>query len=207
VEARVSAGAVVQPFSLPTEQEEINELSAFGVKLSVEGALEIPDAQAAIDASASQLMREIGRLDASIERYVEAGAEEHRLVTMRTETLTSTLIERKARLESIVRSYAALSSFGDKKSRELPFGTYGTRLKPDTFSITDDGALLSWAKKQKDEIKAKLVSWTNPKPKDRVLNDAAKTYFVETGDMPEGCEFTPAHDEPFVNVEIPTVLP
>ena len=182
-------------FTLPTEQEELDELAAVGVRISAEGSLELPDAQAAIDASASALMREIGVLQASIDRYEATSAEEHRLVQLRYARLTSKLVEKKARLESIVRQYAAMSKFGDKKSRELAYGTYGLRLKPDTFSITDDVAVLAWAKKQADKVKAALVSWTNPKAKERVLQGDAKKYFAE---------FAAAHDEPFVTVAFPT---
>jgi hypothetical protein len=191
-------------FTLPTEQDEINELASFGVKLTVEGALELPDAQAAIDASASQMMREIGVLEASIDRYSATAAEEHRIVSERYDRLTANLAEKKARLEGIVRQYAAMSEFGDKKSRELAYGIYGTRIKPDTFSINDDAKALTWAKKQTDKVRAMLVSWSSPKPKERVLQSDAKKYFTETGDMPDGCEFTPAHEEPFVTVAIPT---
>lgn len=191
-------------FTLPTEQEELDELAAFGVRISTGGSIDIPDAQELIDASASQVMREIGVLQASIDRYSKGAAEEHRLISERYDALTSKLTEKKARLEGIVRQYAAMSKFGDKKSRELAYGTYGLRLKPDTFSITDDVAVLAWAKKQADKVKAALVSWTNPKAKERVLQGDAKKYFAETGELPDGCEFAAAHDEPFVTVAIPT---
>jgi Bacteriophage Mu Gam like protein len=182
-------------WTLPTDADEVDDLASVGVHLTGEGEIAWPDAQHAIDATASQLMRSLAKLNADLDRYSQSRADEQKLVTERYERLTAKLAERKARLESWVRQLAESSDFGDKKSRELAWGTYGRRLVPDHLSIADKKKLLSWCHLLAPEL-------ITIKQEETLAQKKIETFFRTTGELPDGCEFTAAHDEPFLKLAL-----
>ena len=187
----------VEPEWLATaEEDERAILLAFGVHLTDEGSLDLPSAQCAIDASASQLLRTIGAVEHDLARYAAARAEEQTLIQLRYEQFTAKLIERKARLEGIVRQYATMSDFGDKKSRELAYGTYGVRAVPDHLSIADKKKLLGWCHLSAPDL-------ITIKQEETIAQKKVEAHFKATGELPDGCEFTAAHDEPFLRLVAP----
>lgn len=188
-------------FSLDnTDTEERDELRAYGITLSDAGEAQFPDAQSARDAAASQLLRQIGRLDADLDRYDKARGDEHRLIQQAWERNAAPVAARKAVLESILRQLATCSDFGDAKSRKLTNGVYGTRMSVERVSIEDQKECLAWSLANAPEL-------ISEKPAEqRVLQKAVETYFKAHGDLPDGVLHTPAHDEPFFKVEIPRVI-
>jgi hypothetical protein len=177
------------------EEDERADLAAVGLQLSPEGALDIPDAQSAVDATASQLLRVVGGLERDLKRYDDARAAEHKLIEARYAEVTAKLADRKARLESWVRQLAAQSDFGGKKSRELAYGTYGTRTIADHLSIVDKKRALSWCRLSAPDL-------LTIKQEETIAQKKVEAHFKATGELPDGCEFTPAHDEPFIKLAI-----
>ena len=186
----------VEPAWLATiEDDERADLAAVGLQLSPEGALDIPDVQSAVDATASQLLRVIGGLTADLKRYGDARAAEQHLIEARFEAVTAKLVDRKARLESWCRQLAAQSDFGDKKSRELAYGTYGVRTVPDHLSIADKKKLLGWCHLSAPDL-------VTIKQEETIAQKKVEAYFRSTGELPDGCEFTPAHEEAFIKLAV-----
>ena len=186
-------------FNVPTDDERA-ELAALGIELSDSNVLHFPTEQAARDAAASRLLRAVGRLDADLERYATARAEEHRLVQEAFERLAAPVADRKAILESMLRQIAEFSDFGDAKSRKVTNGVYGRRLTPERISITDQKKCLAWALTNEP-------SMVSEKPAEkRVLQSAVEAFVKRTHCLPDGVEHTMAVDEPYFRVEIPKVM-
>jgi hypothetical protein len=183
-------------FQLPTEQDEIDDLAAVGVQLTGEGEIAWPDAQCAVDATASQLMRVLLGVSADLNRYTIAHVEEQKLIAARYDRMTEKLALRKARIESWLRQLAEQSDFGDKKSRELSYGVYGRRLIPAHLSIADKKRLMSWCHLCAPDL-------ITIKQEETIAQKKVEQHFKTTGELPEGCTFEPAHEEPFVRLAAP----
>ncbi len=171
-------------FVLPTEEEEYQSLSQFGVDLSAGQ----PAAQ--IDATASDLMRLIARERAEADRYHAAKLAEIQKITARYERLTSPHEIRAARYEAWVCELALSADFGKKKSRDVGHGTYGVRRVPARLSILDHAELLAWAKTTAPDLVQEVIS-------EKVPHKALEARFKETGELPPGVDYTPEIEKAF----------
>jgi len=79
---------------------------------------------------------------------------------------------------------------GKAKSVKTPYGTVGFRAQPAKLDVTDDAALMTYAKS------LGLTSWV--KVAETVAKGEVSEYFKNTGDIPPGCEVTPAQDRFYV---------
>ncbi len=79
-----------------------------------------------------------------------------------------------------------------KKSVELPHGTLGWRQKPRSLKVTDDQALLRWAK---DALPGAV------EVVEKVNKVEVSKHYRECGEVPQGCEEVPERDEFFVRTD------
>ncbi len=182
--------SAAMPFELPTEQDELAELSQFGIDLSPNQ----PPEQ--IDATASDLLRLIARERAEAERYHAAKLAEIQKITARYERLTSPHEIRAARYEAWVCELALSANFGPKKkSRDVGHGTYGVRRVPARLSILDPAELLAWAKTSAPDLVQEVVS-------EKVPHKALEARFKETGELPPGVDYTPETEKAYAKPHI-----
>lgn len=154
------------------------------------GELSAPE----IDALASDLLREMAECEREIKRYEEARFAERIRVDMRYGMLVERQEHRREELMRAVHALAERVDFGKKKSRDVGFGTYGRRTVPERVMIADPAACLAWALRT-DPALVRVVE------KRDVPHSAVHFHFKNTGELPDGCEHTPARDEPFARPE------
>lgn len=82
--------------------------------------------------------------------------------------------------------------FGNKKSRNVPGGTFGWRQKPVSLNVVDEEKAKEWARKE-GILKVEQVE----KYSKRDLLECVKT----RGEVPDGCEIEEERDEFYYNLE------
>ena len=187
-------------FWLPNDAEERAELAEYGITVSDDGALQLGTEQCQRDATASQLLRKLGEHAQDLTRYADAKAAEITLIVERYDKHIAPVENRVAVLVSIVRQIALDSDFGNAKSRKLSYGTYGVRTVPERIAVIDSKRLLSWARL----VAPDLVS---VKSEERVLQSAVEKHVKSSGEIPEGCDVTPEHSEPFFRLATQETTP
>jgi hypothetical protein len=170
--------------ALPTDADETAELAAIGVTLNQ------PMGPSEIDAFASDLLRQMAETEADLERYNVAEHREVMRLRARYDTLRKPAGARHSLLYGAVMALAARADFGKAKSRKVGFGSYGHRTLPLHLQVTDPAALLAWAKASSPTLVRQTV-------REDVPQKSVAAYFDRTGEVPDGVEFTAAHDVAF----------
>lgn len=181
-------------FALPTEEEEYESLSQFGVDLSS------AQPAARIDATASDLLRLIARERAEADRYTLALAGELEQIAQRYRRLIDPHVQRAQRYEAWVCELALSADFGKKKSREVGYGTYGVRRVPARLSVPDPAALLAWAKTQAPDLIQQKID-------ERVPHKLLEARYKDTGELPPGTEYEPEREQPFAKPNTESAAP
>lgn len=119
------------------EAEERAELAALGIVADVK-----PTTQAERDAQASILLRRLMFVRAEFDERTDAMNQELLLVRTIYQKHFDQLARRAMFLENAVKTLALEADFGPKaKSRQVGFGRYGIRQKPQHVTVTDIDAL------------------------------------------------------------------
>lgn len=165
----------------------------------------LPDEMDARDAMASQMLKLIADDERELDRLSNACDAEIVLITARYKAIAAPTARALAEKIKIVERIALSAGFQDakKKSRATPYGKYGIRHQPERFEILDPEKALAAAK----QFAPAAVSWTDPKPKERVLQGDLEAYFNLIGKaLPEkkaelldefGCRIVKEYDKPF----------
>lgn len=91
--------------------------------------------------------------------------------------------------EEQLKQLALSYDFGEKKSRRLPFGTFGFRKSRARLEVVDDDAAKEWARRE-GILKVETVEKYNKKD---------LLACVETrGEIPDGCEYHPGQEQFYV---------
>lgn len=185
--------AAAEPWALPTEQDERDDLASFGI------VLDGPTTDAQLDAAASEICRLLGQAQADLNRFEEAESAEIARIEMRYATLCEPVEKRIARLEELGREVARRADFGKKKSRDVGFGSYGRKLKREHVRIVDTAAAIEFAKARgiPDAIKVETIE----KPVHRAIEPVVIEHVHSTGEVPTGFEHEAERDEPWVKAE------
>lgn len=77
---------------------------------------------------------------------------------------------------------------GKKKSRGLPSGDIGWRTVPEKVAVLDEAAAIAWARAQPVESELLRI-------REEVSKPALAAHYRETGEVPPGCDVTPAREE------------
>lgn len=180
-------------FTLPTEEEEYDELSI------LIGGFTLTDStsDAQLDAIASDICRHLGKLLADRARYEEAERAEKRRIDMFYTSRFEKLDMRIAELQSLGAEVARRAEFpGKSKSRSVAFGSYGRRKQPERVTVADnERAIVSIAKIAPHLIHSKpsiLVSEVKP-----IVLAALKA----SGELLDGFEHVPESETFFVKPE------
>jgi hypothetical protein len=209
-----------ESFELPSLADELRELGAVGVDVSVpaeDGAGGPPtlrsDDPARTDAAASWLMRRMAELDEEYNRINDAMKTEIQLVTAHYQPRSAKVAARRAELERLVEQLAREADFGKKqKSRKLAWGEYGRKLAPAHVEILDGDAVVAHCTTQAPQLLRATVKLALPEAQRLGIAEGAKLdiakrelqeYVLSTGDVPEGARIVAEEDKPFVKVKRP----
>lgn len=77
---------------------------------------------------------------------------------------------------------------GKKKSRSLPSGDIGWRSVAEKLAVVDEPAAIEWARTQPVESELLRI-------KEEVNKAALAAHYRETGEVPPGCDVSPAREE------------
>jgi phage host-nuclease inhibitor protein Gam len=83
---------------------------------------------------------------------------------------------------------AELLGGGKKKSRGLPSGDIGWKAVPEKVTVLDEAVAIAWARSQPVESELLRI-------KEEVNKPALAAHFKETGEVPPGCDVSPAREE------------
>lgn len=123
------------------EVEEWDELAALADTLNV------PVADADLDAVASLALQTMAREDAELGRYAAAEKAEHERINARYMMLLLPHLLRRGQAEEIVKECARRAQFvGKSKSRKVGNGVYGRKIVPAKVSIIDKDKALEFAR-------------------------------------------------------------
>ena len=108
-------------------------------------------------------------------------------------------MRRVQELEAIGRDLAEHADFGNKKSRDVGFGTYGRRKVPESVKVVDQEAAVTWLTEilAPAAIRVKETRTVDAKEAKPIV----LAHLQRTGELPPGFEHTAAHDEPFIKDE------
>ncbi|GEM_PF-5334154 len=175
---------------VPADDSERAELEAVGAIARGDARVAAPD----IDVLASALLRRLAEAEADIARYERAWDLERLALDTRYRTLLEGPRSHEAMLRSAIATLAAQADFGPAKSRRVGFGTYGRRTVPAKVTIADAAALLAWAR---DHLPAAVRQTV----KEDVPHKRVAAHLDATGELPPGCEYTPAHEECYAKAD------
>lgn len=147
-----------------------------------------PATPAAADALASDLLRKMAECDAETRRFKDAYMRESVRLSDRYAGLLEPIEARRNLLENAVLALAERTDFGKAKSRNVGFGTYGRRRRPDRIVIVDADKVLAWAREHGPLLIER---------KECVPHRFVVERFKVTGELADGCEFHAEHVEPF----------
>lgn len=143
------------------------------------------------DEQASRHLRAIKRLRDEIRQNEDlASAEIDRIKAWLEQAnfgLQKQVEYRQDQLHQIALAY----DFGDRKSRTLPYGTFGFRRRPLRVDVVDEDAVREWCRKE--GVLKTQVKETYSK---RDLKACVET----RGEVPDGCEVVPETDEFFTRI-------
>lgn len=97
-------------------------------------------------------------------------------------------------IEALVTQYDY--DFGpNRKSKDLPHGTFGRRVSVrEGVEVLDEAAALEWARKYQPRA---------VKVKESILKKPLLEHLKATGEVPDGCEYREAKEEFYVNAVLP----
>lgn len=158
--------------------------------------LDGPVSDAQLDAVASEVCRRLQEIDAELQRYSEAEDAEIGRIQLRYAGLTQPLAKDRAAYETIGREVAERADFGKKKSRQVGFGSYGRKHRPERVKILDNEAAVAFARALgiPDAVKVETVE----KPVHNAIAPVVLAQIHATGEIPVGFEHEAERDEPWV---------
>lgn len=185
-------------FQLPTLEDELEELRAVGVDISIERLTPGDD-----DAAAAHLLRAIAACELELDRIARASEKATDLIARHYDRQMEPVQRRANELRSAVLALASRANFGGKaKSRRTPYGKYGRRHSEETVKITDLEKAIAWCRKNGlgDLVKSE------PKVIEKLPHAEAKAPLLayiaaSCGVIPDGVEHVAAADVPFVEVD------
>lgn len=193
------AGTPSEPFTLPTDEDDLAELASVGIRMNARVPLGYeanPGAvdDVSLDVQIGSVLRQLGRTSADRSRYVRACAAELAQVQRRYDRIMQPLVEREKMLIAIGEHLASQAHFvGKSKSRKTAYGEFGTRAQPERISIENADELLAWAEKD-----APQLIQTETIIKKKIPQARVKEFVQSTGELPPGVVQTAAFDKPFL---------
>lgn len=189
----MSARAYLPAFPAPHDDEA--ELGMLAARVTPAADAD----QAELAAVASDLLREIGELDREHARFAAARDAEVARITMRYSAQLDRLARRRSILESAVGAIADRVDFGKRKTMKVGYGSFGRRTVPERVRIVSATDVLAWAERSAPS----LVRTVERKdvPHGWVLD-----HYRQTGELPDGCEYTASHEELVVKPELGAVI-
>lgn len=167
--------------------------------------------QAQRDALAGILMRAMAEDAKELAALRNAHLRELDILAARFERLMGPIHDRVARNEAHVKLLASVSDFGKRKSRDVGYGAYGSKLQPARLEIADQAACvhalsghapdlvrctlklpLRLAQALVDDERISREQFDASKLD--VLNADVKAHFLETGELPAGCSWREAEE-------------
>lgn len=132
--------APAMDWSLDTVEEDLRaDLEAAGVPLAAPEDLD----QGKRDALAGVLLRTMAQLDAEAAQLTTAMQTEIAVLQARFARRLDAIGARRAMTEAQVRFLARISDFGKKKSRDVGYGTYGSKVKPARLELAEPAAAVA----------------------------------------------------------------
>jgi phage host-nuclease inhibitor protein Gam len=187
----MSAATVIRFDLQPDVDDGADEIEALRASVTVpEDA-----AQAALAAFASDLLRAIGVVDLEHAQLVANRDAEIARIRMRYAGQLERLDRRRAVLEGAVGNIVERYDFGRKKTAVVGYGQFGRRAVPEKLAVTDPGALLTWAERHAPDL-VRVVE------KRDVPHAKVVAHFRETSEVPDGCEYTAAHEDLVIKPEL-----
>lgn len=144
---QVEVGGTLLPAWLAVaDEDERSELATLGVGVGGD-TLKIPAEEATRAAMASMFLRRVFYIEREISAHSAAQAREQNALANRYAMITLQLRKRHAAFSAALKDIAATFPYAGKaKSRKVGWGVIGTQKKPDVVEITDEAALIEWAK-------------------------------------------------------------
>lgn len=139
----------MEAWSLDGVEDDLRaDLEAAGVPLAAPADLD----QGKRDALAGMLLRAMAQMDAEAHQLTVALQTEIAALQARVARRLDAIGARRATTEAQVRYLARYSDFGKKKSRDVGFGVYGSKVKAARLEIADPAAAVAEMERHTPEL-------------------------------------------------------